>query len=60
MPYETLVLVIDKDDNCETYRTFDGLKGCVDPAHVRSPIDYRAIFKKTDGEWKMISFLAGD
>lgn len=59
-PYETLLIVIDKDDNCEAYRTHDSLKGCVNPAHVRSPLDYRARFRQYDGEWKLDSFIAGE
>ena len=27
---------------------------------VRSPIDYRAFFKKIDGKWRMTTFIAGD
>lgn len=59
-PWETLRIVIDKSDKCEAYKTHDGLKGCVDPAHVRSPLDYRVGFVKQDGEWKLKGFLAGE
>ncbi len=27
---------------------------------VRSPIDYRAIFSRRDGRWRMVTFIAGD
>ncbi len=38
----------------------EGLKGYVFWKYVWSPIGYRAIFEKINGEWKMTIFLAGD
>jgi hypothetical protein len=35
-------------------------EGYVRIAEVRSPIDYRAIFEKIDGKWKLTAFVAGD
>ncbi len=35
-------------------------KGFVSAEYVRSPIDYRAIFVKENGKWKMSAFIAGD
>ncbi|MGB7069859.1 MAG: SH3 domain-containing protein [Pyrinomonadaceae bacterium] len=40
--------------------TLGGLKGFVKAEFVRSSIDYRALFAKQDGEWKMDVFIAGD
>ncbi len=40
--------------------TLGGLKGFVSAEYVRSPIDYRACFEKTNGKWKMTAFVAGD
>jgi hypothetical protein len=40
--------------------TLGGKKGFVKAEYVRSPIDYRAIFEKKNGSWKMTAFLAGD
>lgn len=40
--------------------TLGGKKGFVKAEYVRSPIDYRAIFEKKNGKWKMTIFLAGD
>lgn len=40
--------------------TLGGKKGFVRGEFVRSPIDYRAIFAKENGKWRMISFIAGD
>lgn len=34
--------------------------GFINTAYIRSPVDYRAMFRKEDGEWKMILFVAGD
>ncbi len=59
-PYETVLMVFDKEDGCESYRTHDGLKGCVNPAHVRALIDYRARFEKQGDDWKITYFVAGD
>ncbi len=40
--------------------TLGGKKGFVNAKFVRSPIDYRAIFEKKGGNWKMTAFIAGD
>ncbi len=40
--------------------TLGGKKGFVSAEYVRSPIDYRAIFTKENGKWKMTAFVAGD
>ncbi len=40
--------------------TLGGKKGFVDSKYVRSPIDYRAVFEKKNGKWKMTAFVAGD
>jgi hypothetical protein len=40
--------------------TLGGQKGFVQAKYVRSPIDYRAIFEKKNGKWKMTAFIAGD
>lgn len=41
-------------------KTLGGKQGFVRGKFVRSPIDYRAIFQKTNGKWKMTAFVAGD
>lgn len=41
-------------------RTADGKTGYVESRHVRSPIDYRAGFMKTDAGWRMNVLVAGD
>ena len=38
----------------------DGRRGYVRDALARSPIDYRAWFRKHKGRWQMEGFLAGD
>ena len=51
--------------NGETYpwiaiSTLDGVNGYVFGKYVRSIEDYRACFKKKNGVWKMVFFIAGD
>jgi hypothetical protein len=41
-------------------RTDDGKTGYVRRDLLRSPVDYRAIFEKTGGKWRLTAFLAGD
>lgn len=41
-------------------KTLGGNTGFVNAKYVRSPIDYRAVFEKRGGRWKMITFVAGD
>jgi hypothetical protein len=38
----------------------DGGVGYVEAAHIRSPIDHRALFERRDGRWVMTAFVAGD
>lgn len=38
----------------------NGKRGFLPSGALRSPIDYRAFFKKEEGEWKMTAFIAGD
>ena len=38
----------------------DGSTGFVHRDYLRSLVDYRAIFRKVDGAWKMTTFIAGD
>ncbi len=38
----------------------DNRRGYVAREFIRSPIDYRAIFNKTNGKWLMTAFIAGD
>jgi hypothetical protein len=41
-------------------RLDDGRTGYVRQEHVRSPIDYRAVFARRDGRWRMTVLVAGD
>ena len=36
------------------------MRGFVDADDARALVDYRAIFSKQSGAWKLIFFLAGD
>ncbi|MEO1400964.1 MAG: hypothetical protein AAFV72_06860 [Cyanobacteria bacterium J06635_1] len=40
--------------------TTEGQEGYVEGQFVRSPIDYRALFKEEEGQWVMTFFAAGD
>jgi hypothetical protein len=41
-------------------RTPSGTTGYVADSLTRSPLDYRAIFRKLKGEWKLVEFASGD
>jgi hypothetical protein len=41
-------------------RTDGGRTGYVRRDLLRSPVDYRALFEKSGGQWRMTAFLAGD
>lgn len=55
-----------KDENKEDkylwlkVETLGGKKGFVSAKYVRSPVDYRAVFEKRNGRWKLVVFVAGD
>jgi hypothetical protein len=38
----------------------DGRSGFIRTSDIRSQLDYRAAFKKKNGEWKMVALIAGD
>ena len=38
----------------------DDTRGFVHRDYLRALVDYRAYFEKREGEWKMITFIAGD
>jgi hypothetical protein len=38
----------------------DTTVGYISSAYVRSPIDYRAIFRFEDRRWRLVTFVAGD
>jgi len=40
--------------------TPDGKRGYVSDKYARSPLDYRASFRKIDGKWKLVLMVAGD
>lgn len=48
------------DETWVQVRLPGGKTGFVNNRFVRSPVDYRAIFSKRGGTWKMTAFLAGD
>ena len=54
------VLSNQRDAAATAVRLPGGGTGFVASRFVRSPIGYRAIFQKTDGEWRLRAFVAGD
>lgn len=50
----------DPDRRWTKVRLQDGRTGFVRTDAVRSPIDYRAIFERKGGKWRMTAFVAGD
>ncbi|HWM91224.1 MAG TPA: SH3 domain-containing protein [Thermoanaerobaculia bacterium] len=38
----------------------DSRTGYISSRYVRSPVDYRALFEKADGRWRLAFFVAGD
>lgn len=41
-------------------RTPDGRAGYVARTLARSPLDYRAIFERRNGRWRLVAFVSGD
>jgi hypothetical protein len=70
LSYNIVTLVGEKTVTVETgehtvptwyfVNTLGGLSGYVSAKYIRSPIDYRAIFEKKDGKWRLTAFVAGD
>ena len=48
------------EDYWSEVKTQDGKRGFVKASQYRSPIDYRAVFEKHKGRWRMTVFIAGD
>lgn len=48
------------DDDWSEIKTGDGKRGYVKSKYYRSSIDYRAIFEKRKGKWRMTVLVAGD
>ena len=47
-------------DSWEEVMTAKGIKGFIERKNIRNATDYRAFFKKINGNWKMTIFIAGD
>ena len=48
------------EDDWSEVKTQDGKRGYVKASQYRSSIDYRAVFEKKKGRWRMTVFIAGD
>ncbi len=59
---EDVVRMLDggKGTDFREVHVMDGRKGFVHKDHLRSAIDYRAIFENSGGRWQMTVFIAGD
>jgi hypothetical protein len=55
-----IVAYVQEKDDWEQVRAFDGAVGWLPKESVRSPVDYRAIFRRLKGKWKLSFFIAGD
>jgi hypothetical protein len=55
-----IVAYVQEKDDWEQVRAFDGTLGWLPKEGVRSPVDYRAIFRRLKGKWKLSFFIAGD
>ena len=55
-----LAEVTIEGDGWGRVRLADGRTGYIESGSVISPIDYRAIFARRDGQWRMVAFIAGD
>jgi hypothetical protein len=59
--YEIVQVLPEQRDSAMTrVRLASGVTGFIASAFVRSPVDYRAIFQKTGGQWRLRAFVAGD
>jgi hypothetical protein len=59
--YDVVQVLPDQQDAAATpVRLPSGVRGFVASQFVRRPIDYRAIFHKTNGQWRLSAFVAGD
>jgi hypothetical protein len=59
--YEIVQVLPAQQESAATHvRLANGVTGFIASAFVRSPVDYRAIFQKTGGQWRLRAFVAGD
>jgi hypothetical protein len=54
------VLPAQRETAATHVRLSNGVTGYIASTFVRSGVDYRAIFQKTGGEWRLRAFVAGD
>ena len=59
--YPIVRLLAKTDDNMWAHvQLGDGRTGYIWDAYVRSPVNYRALFNRIDGRWRMTAFVEGD
>ena len=49
-----------REDDMVKVRLADGREGWIAGRLLRSPLDYRAVIEKRDGQWLITAFIAGD
>jgi hypothetical protein len=50
----------DRESAWQRVELADGRRGHVRSEDLRSAVDYRAIFERVDGRWRITAFIAGD
>ncbi len=60
LDWHLLTLDGDTEDGWMHASLPDGRSGYIRREHVRSPLDYRAHFRKIGGRWRITSVVAGD
>ena len=60
LSFAILKLAANEDGDWRAVQLDGGRTGYVSAALTRSPIDYRAYFSRTSGQWRLAMFLAGD
>jgi hypothetical protein len=59
--YEIVQVLPAQQESATTQvRLANGRTGFIASSFVRSPVDYRAIFQKAGGQWRLRAFVAGD
>jgi len=60
IPHQDMYEISEEETVWRKIMARSGSIGYVPDQFVRSPVDYRAGFSKTNGEWKLVFFVAGD
>jgi hypothetical protein len=58
--YELVQALPERTETAVRIRLASGITGYISSAFVRSPIEHRAIFEQSGGQWRLRAFVAGD